>query len=218
MDIFIHPNRKPVSLIVYRNNDPRNVHVHREFKFGDFGLSEWDELNAIIPTKRNKCLKDMMTSLRNKYKRLKKVPEGLGLDESLPLLEQDPSLRIRKRKAMELKHETYIAGLHCHRELPKGVKFVNNLVIKQHGLFFINAFGEEAFQRVDDVYKVETETLLVYKVMASNVKTDEKLRFNMLISEMINKNHDKGRILSKLMCSPFILYVFEIFLIDDRNL
>nr|GEV24081.1 hypothetical protein [Tanacetum cinerariifolium] len=88
MDIFIHPNTKPVSLVVYRNNDPRNFHVHKEFKFGNLRLSEWDKLNAIIPTKRNKCLKDMMTSLRNKYERLKKIPEELELDESLPLPEQ----------------------------------------------------------------------------------------------------------------------------------
>nr|GEV24082.1 hypothetical protein [Tanacetum cinerariifolium] len=85
---------------------------------------------------------------------------------------QDSSLPMRKRKATELKHETYIVGLHCRKELPEGVK-------------------------VDDVHKVETETLLGYKAMASNVKTDEKLRFSMLMSEMINKRHDKGRILSK---------------------
>nr|GEV10325.1 ankyrin repeat-containing protein [Tanacetum cinerariifolium] len=85
-DIFIHPNKKQVSVTVYKNNDPRNFHVRIEFKFTDFGLSEWDELNAITPIKRNKC----------------------------------------KRKAMGLEPETYIAGLHCNRKLPKGAKFVNN--------------------------------------------------------------------------------------------
>nr|GFB20067.1 protein kinase superfamily protein [Tanacetum cinerariifolium] len=98
---------------------------------------------------------------------------------------------------MELEPETYIVGLHCCRELPKGVKFVNNLVIKQleHGLFFIDAFGQEAFQRVDEVHKVETQTLLGYKVMALNVKSDANQRFIMLMSEMINKRLDKDRIL-----------------------
>ncbi|GKC36982.1 retrovirus-related pol polyprotein from transposon TNT 1-94 [Tanacetum coccineum] len=170
-DIFIYPNTKPVSVTVYRNNDPRNFHVHREFKFSDFGLSKWDAINAIIPTKRNKYVKDMITSLRNKYEKLKEIPEELRLDESLPLLEQDPLLPRRKRKAMELEHETYIAGLHFHRELPEGVKFINNLLIKEpeHGLFFIDAFGDEAF-------------------LGSII---------MLMSKMINERLDKDRILSK---------------------
>ncbi|GJW14802.1 probable polyribonucleotide nucleotidyltransferase 1, chloroplastic [Tanacetum coccineum] len=46
-----------------------------EFKFSDFGLSKWDAINAIIPTKRNKYVKDMITSLRNKYEKLKEIPE-----------------------------------------------------------------------------------------------------------------------------------------------
>nr|GEX46786.1 protein kinase superfamily protein [Tanacetum cinerariifolium] len=88
--------------------------------------------------------------------------------------EIDPSLLRIKRKGMKLEPKTYIIGLHCCRELPEGVKFVNNLVIKQleHGLFFMDAFGQEAFQRVDEVHKVETQTLLGYKVMALNVKSD----------------------------------------------
>nr|GEW02515.1 protein trichome birefringence-like 19 [Tanacetum cinerariifolium] len=168
--IFIHPNTKPVLVTIYRNNNPRNFHVHKEFKFDDFRLSEFGKLNAIIPIKRNKCVKVMMTSLCNKYERLKKILEELGLDESLPLLEQDLSLPRKKRKEMKLEPDTYITGLHCHRKMPKGVKFVNNLMIKQpeHGIFFIDVFGDEAFQRVDDVHKVETETFLGYKVMASN--------------------------------------------------
>nr|GEV21478.1 leucine-rich receptor-like protein kinase family protein [Tanacetum cinerariifolium] len=67
---------------------------------------------------------------------------------------------------IELEPETYIASLHCHKELPKGVNFVNKLVIEKpkHGLFFINAFGEEAFHRVDDAHKVETKTLITKNV------------------------------------------------------
>ncbi|GKC82881.1 hypothetical protein Tco_1138598 [Tanacetum coccineum] len=54
-----------------------------------------------------------------------------------------------------------------------------------------------AFQRVNDVHKVETETLLGYKVMASNVKSEPNHRFSMLMSKMINDRPDKDRILSK---------------------
>ncbi|GJY22323.1 hypothetical protein Tco_0394889 [Tanacetum coccineum] len=79
------------------------------------------------------------------------------------------------------------------------VKFVNNLLTKgpEHELFFIDAFGEEAFKRVNDVHNVETETLLRYKVMASNVKTDANQKFNMLMSMMINERLDKEKIMSK---------------------
>ncbi|GKB50347.1 hypothetical protein Tco_0901100 [Tanacetum coccineum] len=176
-----------------RNNDPRNFDVHKNFKFGDFSISEWDELSVIIPKKKNKVVSKLMTSLINNYERLNQIPGKLGLKLSFPLPEQNPSLPMRKRKAMELEPETYIIGLHCRKELPEGVKFVNNLVIEQpeHGLFFIDAFREEAFQRVDDMHKVETETLMGYKVMASNVKTDANLRFGLLMSEMSTKGLTK---------------------------
>ncbi|GJX79240.1 hypothetical protein Tco_0327389 [Tanacetum coccineum] len=80
----------------------------------------------------------------------------------LSRVHKGPSLPRRKSKAIELEPETYIAGVHCNRKLPKGVEFVKNLVIEepQHGLFFIEAFGEETFQRVSDIHNVETETLL----------------------------------------------------------
>ncbi|GJR87787.1 hypothetical protein Tco_0211798 [Tanacetum coccineum] len=86
-DIYIHPRIRPVTVTVYRNNDPRNFKVHKEFKFSDFGLSEWDELIAILPKKSNKCVGDMITTLSNKYERLKEIPNELGLDLTLPLPE-----------------------------------------------------------------------------------------------------------------------------------
>nr|GEU66525.1 hypothetical protein [Tanacetum cinerariifolium] len=119
-----------------------------------------------------------MTSLSNIYERMKEIPSKLGINPSLPLPEQDPSVPKRKRKAIELEPETYIFGLYYRKELPKGAK-------------------EEAFQRVDDVHKVETETLLGYKVMSFNVKTDASQRVRMLMSEMINKRPNKEKIMSK---------------------
>nr|GEX25379.1 hypothetical protein [Tanacetum cinerariifolium] len=74
-----------------------------------------------------------------------------------------------------------------------------NLVIEkpEHGLFFIDAFREPAFQRVNDIEKVETKTLLGYKVMALNVKTPKNQRFMMLMSRMIDEFPDKDNILNK---------------------
>ncbi|GJU78795.1 retrovirus-related pol polyprotein from transposon TNT 1-94 [Tanacetum coccineum] len=66
-DIFIHLNTKPVTITVYGNNDPINFDIHRNFKFSDFGISEWNELSVIIPKKKNKVVSELMTSLSNKY-------------------------------------------------------------------------------------------------------------------------------------------------------
>nr|GEZ14355.1 hypothetical protein [Tanacetum cinerariifolium]GEZ28772.1 hypothetical protein [Tanacetum cinerariifolium] len=110
-------------------------------------------MNAIILTKRNKSVKYLMTSLGNKFKRLKKILEELQLDESLPLPKQDPSLPKKKGKTMELELETYIASLYCNRKILKGVPFMNDLVIEQldHGLFLIdglfNVVGVEDFSQ-----------------------------------------------------------------------
>ncbi|GKB42045.1 hypothetical protein Tco_0886987 [Tanacetum coccineum] len=51
-DIHIHPNTKQVAIIVYRGNNKRNFDVHKPFRFGDFSVTEWDELGAIIPKKQ----------------------------------------------------------------------------------------------------------------------------------------------------------------------
>ncbi|GJZ04356.1 hypothetical protein Tco_0537631 [Tanacetum coccineum] len=57
----------------------------------------------------------------------------------------------RKRKAQELEPEVRILGLKCNRSLPEGVHSVNNMVIEhsEQGIFFIDVFGNEAFQRIN---------------------------------------------------------------------
>ncbi|GJX32529.1 ribonuclease H-like domain-containing protein [Tanacetum coccineum] len=170
IDIHIHPRSTPVAITVYRDNDIWNFEYHKEFKFGEPSLSEWDELGT------------------------------LRINESLPYHEQDPSLPSkRKRKAMELEPETYIDGLNCNRTLPEGVTFVNNKVTEEpkHGLFFIDVFGDSSFQRVGDIEKVETEILLGYKMMALSVKTPENQRFIVLMNRMIDERPDKNKLTSK---------------------
>ncbi|GKA69081.1 mutator type transposase [Tanacetum coccineum] len=75
-----------------------------------------------------------------------------------------------EKEGVELERETYIRGLDYNRTFPEGVKFVKNKVIEEpeYGLFFIDVFGDEALQRVSDVQKVKTETLLRYKMVAFN--------------------------------------------------
>nr|GEU42038.1 ribonuclease H-like domain-containing protein [Tanacetum cinerariifolium] len=69
--IFIHPNTKHVAIIVYRGNDQRDFEVYNPFWYGDFGITEWDELDITIPKKKNKVVSELMTSLQKKYEILK---------------------------------------------------------------------------------------------------------------------------------------------------
>ncbi|GJX34022.1 hypothetical protein Tco_0245579 [Tanacetum coccineum] len=47
-DVKIHPNTKPAVIIVYKGTNRRNFEVHNPFRFGDFRVTELDELGPII--------------------------------------------------------------------------------------------------------------------------------------------------------------------------
>ncbi|GJT09116.1 hypothetical protein Tco_0843578 [Tanacetum coccineum] len=107
-DVKIHPNSKPAVLTVYRNNNKMNFEVHNPFKFGDFGITELDELGPIIEKKKNSIFA---------------LPA--------PIPEQAPYQSSgRKRKHMELEPEIKVPRLECNRSLPEGVPFVNNMSLK----------------------------------------------------------------------------------------
>ncbi|GKA47456.1 hypothetical protein Tco_0740339 [Tanacetum coccineum] len=75
----------------------RNFNVHNPFAFGEFGISELDELREIIPRKKNTVVKDLMNSLSRRYERIKKIPEELRIPSALPapILEQASSKSLR---------------------------------------------------------------------------------------------------------------------------
>ncbi|GJS03245.1 hypothetical protein Tco_0319753 [Tanacetum coccineum] len=180
-DIHIHPNTKPVAITVNRNNDQRNFKVHNPFRFGDFGIIEWDELSVIIPKKKNKVVGELMTSLRKKYNRLKMILGELRISPSLPLPEQTLSLSSsRKRKAFKLEPEVYITGLECNRSLPEWIPFMNNKVIEtpKHEIFFIDAFKE---------HYVETRRGDIW------VKEEENMRRMMMMKKIDGLNNEKGK-------------------------
>ncbi|GJS29606.1 hypothetical protein Tco_0490226 [Tanacetum coccineum] len=211
-DIYIHLNTKPVAITVYKNNNQRNFEVHNPFRFGDFRITEWDESSVIIPKKKNKVVGDLMTSLSKKYERLNQIIGKLGISPTLPPTEQVPSLSLgRKRKALELEPKVRIAGLEWNRSLPEGIPFVNNKVIgePEHGIFFTDAFEEQAFQRVSDIHKVEVEMLLGYLVMAGNINTPENQRFCILMRSMIDKHPDRERLKLKRDKLEAIGYLFN---------
>ncbi|GKB77152.1 hypothetical protein Tco_0944047 [Tanacetum coccineum] len=112
-----------------------------------------------------------MISLGKKYERLKVIPGEIGINPSLPVPEQVPSLSSgRKNKAQELELE---------------------------GIFFIDVFGDQAFQRIGDIHKVDVDTLLSYLMMASNINTPENQRFCAVMRSIIESHLDKEKLKSK---------------------
>nr|GEY74342.1 copia protein [Tanacetum cinerariifolium] len=94
---------------------------------------------------------------------------------------------------MELKPEIKVRGIECNRSLPEGVSFVNNMVIEEpdYVIFFIDVFGDKAFQRMSDIDKVEVDALLTYLVMASNITTPENTRFYLKLRKLIEGHPDQ---------------------------
>nr|GEY75229.1 hypothetical protein [Tanacetum cinerariifolium] len=152
IDVKIYPNTKHVVLTMYKNNDKRNFEVHNPFKFGEFRITELDELGLIIEKKKNSSVKDLMTSLGKRYERLKKIPKELRIQSALPALvpgQVASQFSRRKRKHRKLEPDIKVPGLEFNRSLPDGVPFVNNMVIEEpkYGIFFTDVFGDQAFQR-----------------------------------------------------------------------
>ncbi|GJU42083.1 hypothetical protein Tco_1195040 [Tanacetum coccineum] len=181
-DVRIHPNSKPVVLTVYKGNDKRNFEVHNPFKFGDF--------------------------------RTKKILEELGIHSTLPVLapEQASSqLLRRKRGRMKLEPKICIPALECNMSLPRGVPFVNNMFIEEpeYGMFFIDVFRDEDFQRISDIKKVGVETMITYLVMESNITTPENTRLCMKLRKLIADRPDQEKLKSKKVKLEFVGYKLD---------
>ena len=205
-DIIFHPYKKNEPISVTLERGPRVHEKYSPFKPSEFGLKEWDMMVAILKKKKkSKSALDLLSSLSSKYKELEKVAQSLGINHQDALQSQGlaipkPSkITGKKRKAVEFEPETFIAGLHCNRTFPEGVKFINNKVIKvpEYGLCFLDTEGEPAFQRVSDIHLVETTTLLAYKLMARYHKSPENDEFIALMDKMMNERPDKEILLSK---------------------
>ncbi|GJT16159.1 hypothetical protein Tco_0874865 [Tanacetum coccineum] len=181
-DIHIHPNTKPIAITVYKDNEKRNFDVHKPFRFGDFDVTEWDELGAIIHKKKNKVVEDPMTSLQKKYKRLKVIHGEIGISPSLPPPKQFPFLSSGKK------------GRHKMIQHP------------EQGIFFIDVFGDKAFQRISDIHKVAIDTLLSYLVMASNINIPKNQRFCAVMRSLIDSHLDKEKLKSKKVKLEAIRY------------
>ncbi|GJZ76352.1 hypothetical protein Tco_0641024, partial [Tanacetum coccineum] len=174
---------KDVDVIIYSSN---------EF------LRHQEELIRVHSEKLKK--KAEMKKKIKKYASLNEIVKSLNIDESLPLTLQDLSkLTKKKRKAIELEPETYIVSLDCNRVVPKGVKFIRNKVIEEpeFGLFFIDELADNTFQRVSDIHKVKTTTIMGYKIIAFYNKLLSNQKFVALMDKIILKRLDKHTLASK---------------------
>ncbi|GJU33668.1 hypothetical protein Tco_1182022 [Tanacetum coccineum] len=99
---------------------------------------------------------------------------------------------------MELEPEIKVPGLKCNRSLPEGVLFVNNMVIEEpeYGIFFTNVFGDQAFQRLNDIHKVRVDSLVSYLVVALMIKTPENDMFGLKLKKLIAEHPDQEKLKS----------------------
>ncbi|GJY11512.1 hypothetical protein Tco_0379697 [Tanacetum coccineum] len=124
--------------------------------------------------KKNTIVKDLMTSLGKRYERLNKITEELEIQSALPAPEQASSESLgRKRKHMELEPEI------------------------KYEIFFTDVFGDQAFQRWNEIHKVGVDSLVSYLVMASMIKTQENVRFSLKLRKLIAEHPDQEKLKSK---------------------
>ncbi|GKC05249.1 hypothetical protein Tco_0996859 [Tanacetum coccineum] len=102
----------------------------------------------------------------------------------------------RKRKHMELEPEIKVLGLKCDRSFPEGASFVNNMVIEEpkYRIFFTDVFGDQAFQRWNEIYKVGVDSLISYLVMASMIKTPKNARFGLKLKKLVAEHPDQEKL------------------------
>ncbi|GKF32658.1 hypothetical protein Tco_0102456 [Tanacetum coccineum] len=137
--------------------------------------------------------------MNNDKRNFDKIPEELGIQSPLPapVPEQASSQTLgRKMKHIELEPEVKVPRLECNRSLTEGVPFANNMVIKEpeYGIFFTGVFGDQAFQRWNDIHKVRVDSLISYLVMASMVKTEENARFSLKLRKLIADHPDQEKL------------------------
>ncbi|GKB71269.1 hypothetical protein Tco_0932681 [Tanacetum coccineum] len=126
-------------------------------------------------------------------------PFKFGDFKVIKLDELDPIIQKKKNKVVGDLMTSLGKRLECNRSLPKGISFVNNLMIKQseYEIFFIDVFGDKAFQRMSDIHKVDIETLLTYLVMASNISTLSNQKFCLALRRLIESHPHQEKLKSK---------------------
>ncbi|GKG10994.1 hypothetical protein Tco_0342394, partial [Tanacetum coccineum] len=100
---------------VYRGTDGRNFDVHNPFLFGEFGISELDELRETIPKKKKAVVKDLIIFSKSKH------------------MELEPEVRIR---GLECNRALFENVLFVNNMI---------IEEHEYGIFFTDEFGDQAF-------------------------------------------------------------------------
>ncbi|GKC18416.1 hypothetical protein Tco_1020566 [Tanacetum coccineum] len=79
----------------------------------------------------------------------------------------------------------------------------------EYGIFFTDVFGDQAFQRWNDIHKVGVDSLVSYLVMASLVKTKDNTRFSLVLRKLIADHPDQEKIKSKKVMLEALGYHVE---------
>ncbi|GKD79070.1 hypothetical protein Tco_1341691 [Tanacetum coccineum] len=64
----------------------------------------------------------------------------------------------------------------------------------EYGIFFTDVFGDQAFQRWNDIHKVRIDSLVSYLVIALMIKTLENARFSMKLKKLIVGHPDQEKL------------------------
>ncbi|GKG42028.1 hypothetical protein Tco_0473779 [Tanacetum coccineum] len=64
----------------------------------------------------------------------------------------------------------------------------------EYEIFFTDVFGDQAFQRWNDIHKVGIDSLVSYLVIASIYKTSENARFILKLKKWITEHLDQEKL------------------------
>ncbi|GJV12460.1 hypothetical protein Tco_1354001 [Tanacetum coccineum] len=79
----------------------------------------------------------------------------------------------------------------------------------EYRIFFTDVFGDQAFQRWNDIHKVGVDSLVSYLVMASMIKTSKNARFNLKLKKLIAEHPDQEKLQSKKVKLEGVGYLLD---------
>nr|GEZ34178.1 copia protein [Tanacetum cinerariifolium] len=79
----------------------------------------------------------------------------------------------------------------------------------EYGIFFTDLFGDQAFQRWNDIHNVGMDYLVSYLVMASMIKTSENAKFGLKLRKLITEHPDQEKLKSKRVKLEALGYMLD---------
>nr|GEU42139.1 hypothetical protein [Tanacetum cinerariifolium] len=105
--------------------------------------------------------------------------------------EEAKLLEMNKPELIKVVHEEAVKEGVDPKILPSANGVIEH---PEYGMFFIDVFGDEAFQIMSDIPKVYIETLLTYLVMASNISSPANQKFCLELRRLIESYPDQEKV------------------------